>query len=218
MTSPSLPPCLCAGFSFPPLSFLVILLHPSLHPGSHWGLRSHPLGIFLPWDSVISRSLFQFQSHCPPLASQLRNIGRASKASLCSSFFALQPFCWVSFTLNFFFYLFFSKHQNNSVSLTVCPVQLQLHFKSLSSSTSFSFFTSSEVKIFFLSASLWMSLCVFHFSISVCFWVTASHSAQWSNRCARRAPRMAFAPLAGTQKVIYIAWIQSQSKLCSFWL
>lgn len=64
---------------------------------------------FLPWDSVISLPAFQSQFQCPPLASELNNIGKASKASLslslslCPSPYSLAIFNFRFLNFNFSF-------------------------------------------------------------------------------------------------------------------
>lgn len=93
-------------------AFLVILTHPSFCHGREI-LSSPPAGIFFPWDSVISLSPFQFQFQCPPLAPELNNIGKASKAPLLPPsplFFALHPILWLYLDFKFI-YLFFLHFQ-----------------------------------------------------------------------------------------------------------
>lgn len=103
-------------FSSPPLSslsdsislsaFLVILMHPSFCHGREI-LSSPPAGIFFPWDSVISLSPFQFQFQCPPLAPELNNIGKASKAPLLPPPFFSLPFTLFSGYILYFNFLHF---------------------------------------------------------------------------------------------------------------
>ena len=100
-------------------------------------------GILLPGDSVISLSLslslslsflqfqFQFQFQCPPLASQLNNIGRASKslslfpssplASSCPS-----PSSWYIFTFLKIYFQCKKKHRKHLSYMAT--LQLQVEF------------------------------------------------------------------------------------------
>lgn len=159
------------------------------------GLSSYPLGIFLPWDSVISLPLFQFQFQCPPLATQLKNIGRASKASLSiypSLFSALHPLLWISLTFNFWNFIFSFKELNwhqtwTSVSLTHTLWPLP-HFQYLTSNSRRSYCGPLLSSSFFtLDLSSFSGLSCPQFPIPTYFRVSES-DLQFGNRCASSGP------------------------------
>lgn len=97
------------------------------------GLSSHP-GVFTPWgfcDLSLSLLQFQFQFQCPPLASQLNNIGGASKSLSLSPSIPLASSCpspssWYIFT---FLKIYFQCKKKHRKHLSYVPtLQLQVEF------------------------------------------------------------------------------------------
>lgn len=199
---------------FLPLSFTdsISLSSHFIPPSPPWqkmqrGLSSHPAGDFPPWGFCdLAPFSFNFKFQCPPLASQLNNIGRASKASLSLSFYPSLLLCPSPSSLN----IFHSQLLKISISLSMSLTDIRAGHLSLSHTLSdhstppgfelqlkflhffishLYFFLSLDTEIIFLlglfrTPSVSFSFSVFNLSV---------HPSQWIRFAARQQVRSVYA-------------------------